>query len=178
MANLTLLNGLGVAGAVTATSWAQDPVLAAGFEAGAGGSSRLLGGEARHHGALVADNLVEVRVEHQEVVWPWAGYLAVHVTATSAAASFQGDVGGVLKLTVEATDEVGVTRTQVLELPIKVRVVPTPPRAKRLLWDQFHSIGYPSGYFPRDNLKVWAGERGEGGAHRVDYEGGVHDTCS
>ncbi len=27
-------------------------------------------------------------------------------------------------------------------------------RAKRVLWDQFHSIRYPPGYFPRDDLQV------------------------
>jgi hypothetical protein len=42
-----------------------------------------------------------------------------------------------------------------LQLPIEVDLIPTPPRSKRILWDQFHNIGYPSGYFPRDDLKVW-----------------------
>lgn len=27
-----------------------------------------------------------------------------------------------------------------------------PVRPYRLLWDQFHSLRYPAGYFPRDNL--------------------------
>lgn len=39
-------------------------------------------------------------------------------------------------------------------MPIKVEIVPTPPRNKRLLWDQFHSLPYPPGYFPRDDLNV------------------------
>ena len=37
-------------------------------------------------------------------------------------------------------------------LPLRVRVVPRPPRARRLLWDQYHNIQYPAGYVPRDNL--------------------------
>lgn len=40
-----------------------------------------------------------------------------------------------------------------LILPIRLRIIPTPIRSHRLLWDQFHSIGYPPGYFPRDDLK-------------------------
>lgn len=28
------------------------------------------------------------------------------------------------------------------------------PFSKRLLWDQYHNLRYPSGYFPRDNLKM------------------------
>lgn len=32
--------------------------------------------------------------------------------------------------------------------------MPRPPRQKRILWDQFHSLRYPPGYLPRDNLKI------------------------
>ena len=31
---------------------------------------------------------------------------------------------------------------------------PTPARSKRILWDQYHNLHYPSGYFPRDNLAI------------------------
>jgi membrane-bound transcription factor site-1 protease len=33
-------------------------------------------------------------------------------------------------------------------------VIPVPKREQRMLWDQFHSIRYPPGYIPRDNLDV------------------------
>lgn len=33
-------------------------------------------------------------------------------------------------------------------------VIPKPPRNKRILWDQYHSLKYPPGYIPRDNLKI------------------------
>ena len=36
--------------------------------------------------------------------------------------------------------------------PITIRIVPTPPREMRVLWDQFHNLRYPGGYFPRDSL--------------------------
>ena len=39
-------------------------------------------------------------------------------------------------------------------LPLRVKIIPTPPRAKRVLWDQFHNLRYPPGYFPRDNLRM------------------------
>ena len=39
---------------------------------------------------------------------------------------------------------------------MRVDVVPTPPRERRLLWDVFHSVAYPSGYVPRDSLHVQA----------------------
>ena len=39
-------------------------------------------------------------------------------------------------------------------LPVRVAIIPTPPRSRRILWDKFHNLRYPSGYFPRDNLRV------------------------
>ena len=45
-------------------------------------------------------------------------------------------------------------RIDTVEVPLKVAIVPVPPRAQRLLWDQFHNLRYPPGYFPRDSLQV------------------------
>lgn len=39
-------------------------------------------------------------------------------------------------------------------LPLRVAIIPTPHRSRRILWDQFHNLRYPPGYFPRDNLRV------------------------
>lgn len=50
--------------------------------------------------------------------------------------------------------EVGRELTSTVKLPIKVKIVPTPPRSKRVLWDQYHNLRYPPGYFPRDNLRM------------------------
>ena len=45
-------------------------------------------------------------------------------------------------------------RVSVIKLPIRVKIIPTPPRSKRILWDQYHNLRYPPGYFPRDNLRM------------------------
>lgn len=49
-------------------------------------------------------------------------------------------------------------------------------RHKRVLWDQFHSIRYPPGYFPRDDLQVrndildWHGDHPHTNFHEMyDY---------
>jgi membrane-bound transcription factor site-1 protease len=42
----------------------------------------------------------------------------------------------------------------VIDVPLRVRIIPTPPREKRILFDQFHNLRYPAGYFPRDALWV------------------------
>lgn len=48
----------------------------------------------------------------------------------------------------------GAGQTSTVKLPVKVKVIPTPPRSKRVLWDQYHNLRYPPGYFPRDNLRM------------------------
>lgn len=50
-------------------------------------------------------------------------------------------------------------------MPLRVAIAPTPPKARRVLWDQLHSVRYPPGYIPRDNLdvKVCACVGGQGG---------------
>lgn len=41
-----------------------------------------------------------------------------------------------------------------VQLPIRVSIIAPPPRHTRILWDQFHNLRYPPGYFPRDNLHM------------------------
>ncbi|XP_030780229.1 membrane-bound transcription factor site-1 protease isoform X2 [Rhinopithecus roxellana] len=48
----------------------------------------------------------------------------------------------------------GAEQTSTVKLPVKVKIIPTPPRSKRVLWDQYHNLRYPPGYFPRDNLRM------------------------
>lgn len=59
-----------------------------------------------------------------------------------------------LDLVYSLQSEVGGELTSTVKLPIKVKIVPTPPRSKRVLWDQYHNLRYPPGYFPRDNLRM------------------------
>ena len=54
---------------------------------------------------------------------------------------------------MESPGEAGGTTSSV-KLPIRVKIIPPPPRHRRILWDQFHNLRYPPGYFPRDNLKM------------------------
>eukprot|EP00178_Gracilaria_changii_P027989 TRINITY_DN93_c0_g1_i1.p1 TRINITY_DN93_c0_g1~~TRINITY_DN93_c0_g1_i1.p1 ORF type:complete len:1063 (-),score=121.01 TRINITY_DN93_c0_g1_i1:20649-23837(-) len=89
-----------------------------------------------------------VHVTPPQRFWPWAGGLGIHL---SAASNPSGPivVEGVLRMRVVSLHE-GVFCN--IQIPIRASVVPTPPRSKRLLWDIFHSVRYPPGYVPRDNL--------------------------
>jgi hypothetical protein len=68
----------------------------------------------------------------------------------SEAGSFDGVAQGHLTLRVESPhhheDNPEEEYESTVNLPLRVRIVPTPPRHRRLLWDQFHnlrSVGVP-----------------------------------
>jgi hypothetical protein len=79
-------------------------------------------------------------------------WLQVHPSAWN----FTGTASGEIIFTVESPPRLGEGSPQRSEVrvPLKVPIVPTPPRETRLLWDQFHNLKYPPGYVPRDNLDI------------------------
>uniref|UniRef100_A0A3Q2XY04 Membrane-bound transcription factor site-1 protease n=1 Tax=Hippocampus comes TaxID=109280 RepID=A0A3Q2XY04_HIPCM len=97
---------------------------------------------------------IDVAVSYSPVLWPWAGYLAVSISVAKKAASWEGIAQGHVMVTVASPSEVEGELTSTVKLPIKVKIIPTPPRSKRVLWDQYHNLRYPPGYFPRDNLRM------------------------
>ena len=186
MLNVTLLNGMGPTGRVVGSP-TFTLVKEQQGDGGSGGKNPPM--------PPPPPGLLEVRFEHSERLYPWSGFLAVyvHVVDSPAARAFDGVVRGEIEVTVaspramvgdgdrrksskkgsmtssetggnEDADEDEVTST--VTIPLVARVVPTPPRAKRLLWDQRHSVRYPPSYLPRDSLSVkhdvldWHGEKG------------------
>ncbi|KAB2618747.1 membrane-bound transcription factor site-1 protease-like [Pyrus ussuriensis x Pyrus communis] len=128
--NATILNGMGVIGYVESPpTW--DPSDDVG-------------------------NLLSIHFTYSEVIWPWTGYLALHMQIKEEGAQFSGEIGGNVTLRVYSPPALGETDTRISTcvLQLKLNIVPTPPRSKRVLWDQFHSIKYPPGYIPRDSLDV------------------------
>lgn len=129
--NMTILNGLSVTGYIrTRPRW--KPSLEAN------------------------GNLLKMEFSYSTKLWPWSGYLAVKISVGSEAKDFYGTVEGLIQVEVEdaPTDHFQAPLTSELNIYVKARIVPTPARKQRLLWDQFHNLRYPSGYFPRDNLKI------------------------
>lgn len=61
---------------------------------------------------------------------------------------------GHISIVVESPTQDGTDfRNCTVNLPLKAKVIPPPPRHKRILWDQYHNLRYPPGYFPRDDLR-------------------------
>lgn len=125
--NVTLLNGMGVVG---------ELVGAPAFVPGKNGA------------------MLEVAFTHSDVLWPWSGFVAPQLRVAPAAALFEGDAEGLITVTVQSPPGPGERRARLstVQVPLRVRIVRPPPRQKRLLWDQFHNLRYPPGYFPRDVL--------------------------
>ncbi|KAJ3683096.1 hypothetical protein LUZ60_013323 [Juncus effusus] len=94
-------------------------------------------------------NLLNVRFEYSEVIWPWTGYLGIYLEVKDEGASFEGVIEGNVSLMVTSGE-----RESLCVFRLRVKVVPTPVRARRILWDQFHNVKYPPGYIPRDSLDV------------------------
>ncbi|GMH16564.1 hypothetical protein Nepgr_018405 [Nepenthes gracilis] len=130
--NATILNGMGVIGYVD--------------------------GQPSWHPANEEGNLLSMHFTHSDVIWPWTGYLALHMQIKEEGAQFSGVIEGNVTVKVYSPPAQGekALRSSTCVLRLRLNVVPTPPRSKRILWDQFHSIKYPPGYIPRDSLDVRA----------------------
>ncbi|KAE8901445.1 Membrane-bound transcription factor site-1 protease [Phytophthora fragariae] len=81
-------------------------------------------------------------------IWPYVGSIGVFIEVKEKAAAFEGIAKGELRFEVENANQVDE-----LLIPVTIKIVPTPPASKRILWDQFHNIPYPSAFVPRDNLE-------------------------
>ena len=99
---------------------------------------------------------LDVRFAFSETLWPYSGFLALYVRVKDDATTKSGVASGRVRFTVASPGARGETKLRVseVEMTLKVNVVPTPSRDKRLLWDQFHNVRYPPGYIPRDNIDM------------------------
>lgn len=100
---------------------------------------------------------LNVSITYSPILWPWSGYMAVSVVVVEQAQEWDGIAQGQIVLSVESekiNNGVRKVLTSELKLPLKIKIIPTPLRNKRILWDQYHNLRYPAGYFPRDNLRM------------------------
>ncbi|XP_054734324.1 membrane-bound transcription factor site-1 protease [Anastrepha obliqua] len=100
-------------------------------------------------------DVLNVAVSYSPSLWPWSGWMSVHIAVNENGRAFKGVAEGHISLEIECLQEQqeGIVVTKI-NFPLKVTVIPKPPRNKRILWDQYHSLKYPPGYIPRDNLKI------------------------
>lgn len=153
--NVTILNGVSVSGKIVSKpTW--------------------------HPYILQNGNMLDVSISYSAVLWPWSGWMAVKISnfnfslyqsqyynilhqqidffyligVNELGEKFEGTAQGHVTLTVQSTSSENEPINSSVNFYIRVRITPRPPRQKRILWDQFHSLRYPPGYLPRDNLKM------------------------
>ena len=101
-------------------------------------------------------NNLNVAISYSDILWPWSGWMAVHISVSSNASNWEGIAQGHISLIVDTPSNENSDDKLQSELifAIKVKIISSPPRNKRILWDQYHNLRYPPGYFPRDNLHM------------------------
>ncbi len=77
-------------------------------------------------------NLLLVSLEYSREMWPWAGWLALFLGVIAEAGGWEGTVTGEVRLSVESTVEAetgeSILRVSELTLPVRAKIVATPPR--------------------------------------------------
>jgi len=101
-------------------------------------------------------HMIDVAFSYSDHLWPWSGYFAVYISVSKKAAEWEGNCKGLISFNVTSPSKSEGDEEQMstVRIPVHVKVIPTPPRNRRILWDQFHNLQYPAGYFPRDNLAI------------------------
>ena len=103
-----------------------------------------------------ATDFLALGFDYLPAFWPWSGYLGVKLWVKENGAHYSGKISGVVSFNVSSYTDFDVSWKWVsreIKVPLSFRVVPKPRRELRILWDIYHNLKYPNGYFPRDDLK-------------------------
>eukprot|EP00484_Ammonia_sp_Unknown_P013892 CAMPEP_0197072576 /NCGR_PEP_ID=MMETSP1384-20130603/210168_1 /TAXON_ID=29189 /ORGANISM="Ammonia sp." /LENGTH=1087 /DNA_ID=CAMNT_0042511397 /DNA_START=88 /DNA_END=3351 /DNA_ORIENTATION=+ len=111
---------------------------------------------------------LNMEFKYSQRLWPWCGWLGIYIyaeestlTALSTESQRKMTVTGTIKVDIHVMDtehraynaEDEKWKLHKLSIPYSLNIIPTPPRNQRILWDQYHNLAYPLGYFPRDDLE-------------------------
>ncbi|MCD9641042.1 Membrane-bound transcription factor site-1 protease [Datura stramonium] len=100
-------------------------------------------------------NLLSVHFTYSDVIWPWTGYLALHMQIKEEGAQFSGVIEGNITVKIYSPPAPGEKsrRSSTCVLQLKLKVVPTPQELCGYCGINF-TVRYPPGYIPRDSLDV------------------------
>lgn len=79
---------------------------------------------------------LEVAFEYADVLWPWSGHLALAISVRPEAADYDGIATGFIRFAVTSPPPLGerTARRSEVEVPLRVRIVPTPARYVESSW--------------------------------------------
>jgi len=147
LANFTLLNSIGLRGKVESVEWIEC----------VGRDRRQCTSSTYHaikHSSIpnllrIETSTFIIHIDHNDVIWPWTGYIGVSIAAKSP---YTGIVFCELKVKIESPGIKVSPNARTASATFDLMIISTPPRKKRILWDMYHSLGYPSAFVPKDDL--------------------------
>jgi len=99
---------------------------------------------------------LNVGFSFEKKIWPWTGHLGVFFTVPEQSSNFNGIAEGYIEVVITSPPPADgsslLPRIRTVSLPVRIPIIPKPPRHRRILWDQFHNLKYPTGFFPKDSL--------------------------
>lgn len=99
--------------------------------------------------STIEHDVIDIIFSHSDVIWPYSGWLAIEIHVRHNIDT-QQIITGNIKLTVLSQS----SQRSDINIPVRLSLIPTPSRNQRILFDSFHNLRYPNGYFPRDNLDI------------------------
>lgn len=116
-------------------------------------------------GAL--NRLVRYAVDCSRHIWPYHGWLSLRLwletpnedTPSDLLSNhpfLEGHIAVSVRIPLRDATAVGwhSPATETLVIPLKLPLIPTPPRSRRILFDMHHSAHFPFAFYPRDDLAV------------------------
>ena len=70
-------------------------------------SGKVVGEPVWHPYTPQNGELLDVAISFSDLIWPWSGYLALHVSVSKEGASFEGVAQGHLSITIDSPMEEG-----------------------------------------------------------------------
>eukprot|EP01084_Bolivina_argentea_P145010 254291_1 len=110
-------------------------------------------------------NYIRMEFEYSDKLWPWCGWLGIYIYAESIAKNINiVSLSGIIKVNINVINkdpklkynpynDYNKWELHKLSIPYSLKIIAQPSSSIRILWDQYHNIQYPFGYFPRDDLE-------------------------
>ena len=99
----------------------------------------------------VQPDMLQLSYKPSTVFYPYSGYFSLLFEVLKPI-NITTIITGKIVLVFEFFDSIQLSSKTSVQIPIKIKVIRTPDKSKRILFDQFHSISYPILHIPIDDL--------------------------
>lgn len=165
--NLTVLNSVSVRSAIVGFQWeevahARKTKVMNEYDSGVINTNFTMLMEENEGSPIgiihVYGGILRLKIQYCKILYPWTGFVAVGYTINEDAKDFVGYIKGILRVRIRPlqpstmdTDDDNAVEEAVFET--EIAIMPPVPRQKRILWDVYHGINYPSAYIPKDDIR-------------------------